>query len=95
MLKLSVSFYINCSQGYRKNRPDSLINQRLPGINGAKIGIISEYPKYLSNDFSKIDYKHIILLHALPTWSSPNINEAPSIPIQLKSRIMRAYWFRA
>jgi len=95
MLKSSVSFYINSLLGYIKNRPDSLINQRLPGINGAKLGIISEYSKYLSNYFSKIDYKHIILLHALPTWSSPNINEAPSIPIQLKSRIMRAYWFRA
>jgi hypothetical protein len=25
-----------------KNRPDCLTNQRLPGINGAKIGIISD-----------------------------------------------------
>ncbi len=46
--------------GYIKNRPDSLINQRLPGINAAKIGIISEYSKYLSNYFSKIDYKRIL-----------------------------------
>ncbi len=33
------------SKMIRKNRPDSLINQRLPGINDAKIEIIPEYSK--------------------------------------------------
>ncbi len=50
-----------------KNRPDSLTNQRLPGINAAKIGIILESCKFFANYFWKVLYKHMIFPHAWPT----------------------------
>ena len=42
--------YLGKQESYKKTRPDSLTNQRLPGINATKIVLFLVIAKYM-NDF--------------------------------------------